>query len=60
LFEDLGITIGDNKDEEVYASTVVVGINNKINTYMNELGYKPPRMIYEPVTGQQPGLYNSS
>lgn len=60
LFEDLGVNHGNASDEEVYASPVVVKVHDKINNYVNDFGYKPPRQIYEPVTAGQPGIYNSA
>jgi len=57
LFDDLSVN-NDGKDgEEIYASPKVVEIHAKINNYVEELRYKPPKLIYEPVTSQKPGIY---
>lgn len=60
LFEDLGVNHNSSADEEVYAAPVVVKVHDKINKYVDDYGYKPPRQIYEPVTSGQPGIYNSA
>lgn len=50
LFDDLSVN-NDGKDgEEIYASPKVVHIHNLINKYVEELNYKPPKLIYEPIT----------
>ena len=50
LFHDLSVDTDGKEGEDVYASPMVVAIHQKINSYVLEYGYKPPRMIYEPVT----------
>ena len=49
LFHDLSVEDG-KEGEEVYASPQVVAIHQKLEKYVTDLGYKPPRLIYEPVT----------
>lgn len=60
LFEDLGVNHSTDGDEEVYAAPVVVKVHDKMHAYVNEMGYKPPRLIYDPVTSAQAGVYNSA
>lgn len=59
LFDDLSINDG-KEGEETYASPKVVEINNKIAEYVESFRYKPPRLIYEPITVSQPGLYTQA
>jgi hypothetical protein len=58
LFDDLAVN-NDVKGEEVYASPKVVEIYELINRYVEEFRYKPPKLIYEPVTlsAKNSGLY---
>lgn len=63
LFHDLSVDADAKEGEDVYASPMVVAIHQKINSYVAEYGYKPPRMIYEPVTlesTQATGIYTDS
>jgi len=50
LFEDLSVSHDVKEGEEIYASPKIVEINKKINSYQEEFGYKPVRLIYEPIT----------
>ena len=50
LFEDLSVNNDGNNGEETYASPKVVNIHQILNRYVEELGYKPPRLIYQPIT----------
>jgi hypothetical protein len=50
LFHDLSVDADAKQGEDVYASPMVVAIHEKIASYVLDYGYKPPRMIYEPVT----------
>jgi len=50
LFEDLSVNNDGKEGEDIYASPKVVNIHDKINNYVADLGYKPPRLIYEPIT----------
>ncbi len=59
LFDDLSVN-NDGKDgEDIYESPKVVEVYAKINQYVSELGYKPPKLIYEPITVQKLGIYTS-
>ena len=50
LFEDLSVNNDGNNGEETYASPKVVHVHKIMDKYMEELGYKPARLIYQPVT----------
>ena len=50
LFEDLSVNTDGKDGEEIYASPKVVNIHALINKYQEQLSYKPPRMIYTPIT----------
>lgn len=55
LWDDLDI--GGKEGEAVYASPKVVEIHEKMTAYQQEWGYKPTKMVYEPITENKPGLY---
>lgn len=55
LWDDLDI--GGKEGEAVYTSPKVVEIHEKMTTYQQEWGYKPTKMVYEPITENKPGLY---
>jgi hypothetical protein len=57
LFDDLSVNNDGKEGEEIYASPKVVEINNQILDYVERFRYKPPRLIYEPVTVSKSGVY---
>lgn len=57
LWDDLDMNKGGKDGEDIYASLKVVEVSEKMNQYAQELGYKPIRFIYEPVTDLKLGLY---
>ena len=60
LFDDLSVNNDGKEGEEIYASPKVVEINNKIAEYVEQYRFKPPRLIYEPITASKPGLYTQA
>ena len=59
LFEDLSVNNDGKEGEEIYVSPKVVEIYDRINKYQVELGFKPPKLIYEPVSVGRSGLYTN-
>lgn len=57
LWDDLDFNKAGKEGEDIYASPKVVEVSDKMNGYMSELGYKPTKFIYEPITDSSPGLY---
>jgi len=55
LWDDLDI--GGKEGEAVYAPPKVVEIHDKMTAYQQEWGYKPTKMVYEPITDTKQGLY---
>lgn len=55
LWDDLDI--GGKEGEAVYASPKVVEIHDKMTAYQQEWGYKPTKMVYEPINENKTGIY---
>lgn len=61
LFDDLSVNNDGKEGEDIYASPKVVEINDKINSYVEEFRYKPPKLIYEPViVSGKAGIYTQA
>jgi hypothetical protein len=60
LFDDLSVNNDGKEGEEIYASPKVVEINNQILEYVERFRYKPPKLIYEPVTVSNAGIYTQA
>lgn len=60
LFDDLSVNNDGKEGEDIYASPKVVEINDRINRYVEEFRYKPPRLIYEPIENSKPGIYTQA
>ena len=57
LWDDLDLCTSGKEGEDVYASPKVVEVSEKMNDYVAEMGYKPTKMIFEPISDSKPGLY---
>ena len=55
LWEELDI--GGKEGEAIYASPKVVEIHEKMQTYQQDWGYKPTKLVYESIDSAKPGLY---
>lgn len=57
LWDDLDMNKGGKDGEDIFASPKVVEVSEKMISYTQELGYKPTKYIFEPITQSRPGLY---
>ena len=48
---------GGKDGEDIFASPKVVEVSDRMIAYQQELGYKPTKFIFEPITQSRPGLY---
>jgi hypothetical protein len=60
LWDELDMNKSGKDGEEIYASPKVVEVSELMNTYIEELGYKPIKYIYDINKIAKPGIYTKT
>ena len=58
IWTDLKINPGDSRsNDEVYAAAKVAEMHERLDQFMQNLGYLPTKLSYEQIDPDQPGTY---